>query len=93
MAEEGVCPLTQEYWSESQKPQLAKKGDATRLLGRLVSRSAQALINAVLVDMESTQNHLSGNGNQDLARKNLLRSQLQIYSAHSGSVGRINAIQ
>ncbi len=31
--------------------------------------------------------------NRDLARKNLLRFQLQIYWAHSDSVGRISAIQ
>jgi hypothetical protein len=35
MAEEGVCPLTQDYWSESQKLRLAKKGDATRRLDGL----------------------------------------------------------
>ena len=31
--------------------------------------------------------------NRELARKNLLRFQLQIYWAHSDSVGRISAIQ
>jgi hypothetical protein len=40
-------------------------------------------------DIRAPEGHLSGNPtNQDLARKNLLLSQLQIYLAHSGSVGR-----